>query len=223
MGSRGVGVSMDTVFENRAEAGRRLGERLSAYKDQSVIVLALPRGGVVVAHEVAAMLGAPLDVLVVRKLGAPGRPELGFGAIAPGGIRIVDNAAVTWLGITPEQLEEVTAHEEAELRRRLQQYRGDRPIMDVRGLTLIVVDDGLATGGTARAAIASLRQRGAGRIVLAVPVCALETARAIEDDVDELVCLSMPEDFRAVGHWYDHFDQVPDEQVMSLLNASTDS
>jgi len=210
-----------TMFEDRVEAGRRLGERLQEHKGQPVIVVALPRGGVVVGYEVARALEAPLDVLVARKLGAPGRPELGIGAIAPGGVRVLDQAAVTWLGITPEQLDEVTAREEVEMGRRIRSYRGDRPPLDVRGRTVILVDDGLATGGTARAAIASLRQRGAARIVLAVPVCAPESARAIAEEADEVVCLLTPEDFRAVGYWYQDFAQTTDDEVLALLNAET--
>lgn len=212
---------MGTVFEDRVDAGRRLGERLSAYRDSSATVVALPRGGVVVGYEVACALGAPLDVLVARKLGAPGRPELGIGAVAPGGVRVLDQAAVTWLGITPEQLDEVTAREEVEMDRRIRRYRGDRPALDVKGQTVILVDDGLATGGTARAAIASLKEQGAAKIVLGVPVCAPETAHAIADEVDEVVCLTTPEDFRAVGYWYDDFSQTTDEEVLALLNAET--
>jgi predicted phosphoribosyltransferase len=213
----------EPLFEDRVDAGRQLGARLRDYGSEPVVVLALPRGGVVVGYEVARALHAPMDVLVARKLGAPGRPELGIGAIAPGGVRVLDEPAIVWLRITPEQLEEVTAQETAELGRRMELYHAGRPPVDVRGKIAILVDDGLATGGTARAAIASLKLRQPERIVLAVPVCAPETARAIADEVDDIVCLASPSDFRAVGYWYGDFGQTTDEEVLELLNAERPS
>lgn len=207
-------------FRDRTEAGRRLAERLAEYRGQPVIVVGLPRGGVTVAYEVAQALGAPLDVLVARKLGAPGRPELGVGAIAPGGVRILDRPAIDWLGITDEQIEAVTAQETEELNRRLQKFRGDRPPLEVRDRTVILVDDGLATGVTARAALETLRRQSPARLILAVPVCAPETADAMRSLVDDLVCLACPPSFRAVGYWYEDFAQVSDEEVVRLLDQA---
>jgi putative phosphoribosyl transferase len=184
------------------------------------VVLALPRGGVVVGYEVARALSAPLDVVVARKLGAPGQRELGIGAIAPGGVRIVDEWAVRTLGISQAAIDKVTAEETAEMERRLKHYRGDRPVPDLRDRTAIIVDDGLATGVSARAAIQSVRQQGPARIVLAVPVCASETAAALRAEVDEVVCAEMPADFYAVGLWYENFDQTSDEEVTDLLRRA---
>jgi putative phosphoribosyl transferase len=205
------------IFEDRADAGRVLAEKLLHYSEEDPIVLALPRGGVVVGYEIARALNAPLDVVVVRKLGAPGQEELGIGAIAPGGARVLDEQAVRWLGITESHMQQVIAKETEELDRRLRLYRGNRPLPDVKNRTAILVDDGLATGVTARAAIMSLRRQLPRRLVLAIPVCASDTAERVRAEVDDLVCASVPPYFRAVGLWYRHFDQTTDQEVIELL------
>ncbi len=208
------------VFEDRVDAGRRLGAALTEYAGEDTIVLALPRGGVEVGAEVARMLGAPLDVIVARKIGAPGHPELGIGAVAPGGIRVVDQFAVRYLGVTDEQIDRIAAEEEQEMDRRIRAYRGERPAPDLTGKTVILVDDGLATGVTARAAAEAIRRQQPRRTVLGVPVCAAETAQAMRAIVDEVVCLSTPYDFRAVGLWYRDFSQLEDSQVIDLLRQA---
>jgi putative phosphoribosyl transferase len=186
-------------------------------REEKPIVLALPRGGVPVGYEAARALGAPLDVFLVRKLGVPGQRELGMGAIAPGGVMILNGEVIRLLGITREQVDRVAAEEFAELERRMRAFRGNRPMPEVRGRTVILVDDGLATGVTARAAIRALRELGPKRVVLAVPVCAPETATALRPEVDELVCVQSPDDFLAVGYWYHRFDQTSDNEVVVLL------
>lgn len=207
-------------FHDRQDAGRQLGALLQRYRDENPVVLALPRGGVAVGYEVARVLGAPLDVLVARKIGAPGQPELGIGAVAPGGVRVVDERAVHWLGVSEAELESIAAAETAEMERREARYRDGRPPVDLSGRTAILVDDGLATGVTARAAIAAVRRRGPRRLVLAVPVCAWETTGRIRPLVDELVCAHTPDDFRAVGLWYADFGQLADEDVTRLLERA---
>ncbi len=204
-------------FRDRQDAGRQLARLLERYRDEAPFVLGLPRGGVPVAFEVARALGAPLDVLVARKLGAPQQPELGIGAIAPGGVRIVLSQAAQIPSVTPEYIEQITARETEEMERRLRLYRGERPPPDLHRRTVILVDDGLATGVTARAAIRSARLQGAHRVVLAAPVCALQTARVLMSEVDDLVCAQLPPDLRAISLWYDRFDQVTDEEVIALL------
>ncbi len=183
-------------------------------------MLALPRGGVVTAAEIARVLHAPLDVLVVRKLGASMQPEFGIGAIAPGGIRIVDRASMRLAGMDEDDLERVTREETAELERRERRYRSGRGPLDVRDRTVILVDDGVATGVTARAAIAALRKAGAARIVLAVGVCAPETAERLRAEVDDLVCVLVPAELAAVGLYFDDFRPVGDEEVVALLAKS---
>ena len=207
-------------FEDRQDAGRRLADRLSGYRDERPVVFALPRGGVPVGYEVARALGAPLDVLVARKLGAPGQPEFGIGAVAPGGVRVLNVDVVQRLGIPEDYVERVTRRETEEVERRLEHFRGQRPEPEIRDRTAILVDDGLATGVTARAAIKALRLREPRRLVLAVPVCAAQTARLISDEVDELVCLECPSDLGAIGFWYRDFSQVPDEEVIELLDRA---
>jgi predicted phosphoribosyltransferase len=209
---------MPAVFRDRRDAGRRLAAELSDYADQSdVLVLALPRGGVPVAYEVARALHAQLDVFMVRKLGVPGYEELAMGAIATGGLRVLDQELLRMLDIPPDVIERVTAIETSELERRERQYRGDRPPPDVRGRTVILIDDGLATGSTMRAAIAALKKEGAKRIVVAVPVAPPETCEALRAQVDDVVCAVTPEPFRAVGLWYGDFSQTTDEEVRDLL------
>jgi putative phosphoribosyl transferase len=206
------------LFANRAEAGRALAKRLQKYADRSdTIVLALPRGGVPVAFEVAKALKAPLDILVVRKLGVPGHPEFAMGAIATGDVRILNNELITHLGISSSTLDRVAAEELQELKRRETLYRGQRPAFNVSGRTVILVDDGLATGATMRAAAVTLRKQNPARIIVAVPVGALDTCNDFKADVDETVCLEMPEPFYGVGQWYVDFSQTTDEEVQRLL------
>ncbi|MGE5277522.1 MAG: phosphoribosyltransferase [Acidobacteriota bacterium] len=206
------------IFRNRHDAGRRLARSLSAYAGrQDVVVLALPRGGVPVGFEVAAALGVPLDVFLVRKLGAPGQPELAMGAIASGGARVLDRALVARLGVSAAQVAEVEARELKELERRERAYRGDRPAPPVAGRTVILVDDGVATGASLKAAIAALRGRGPAAIVAAVPVAPSSTRRALEALADEVVCVASPEPFYAVGNFYEDFGETGDEEVRELL------
>lgn len=210
----------DRPFRDRAEAGYWLAERLYYYRDEDPLVLALPRGGVPVGYEISRALGAPLDVFIARKLGAPEQPELGIGAVAQGGTRVLNERIVERLGIPGEYLDLVTRREKTEVERRLILLRGDRPEPRVRDRTVILVDDGLATGVTARAAIVALRERGPRRLILAVPVCAAQTAEVIRPEVDELVSLQTPSDLYAIGLWYEDFEQVSDEEVIELLEAS---
>jgi len=207
-------------FRNREDAGRRLAERLVRYRDERPIVFALPRGGVPVGYQVARALDAPLDVFVARKLGAPGQSEFGIGAVSVGGVRILNEDIVRRLGIPEDYLERVTQRETAEVERRLRHFRGDRPEPTIRGRTVILVDDGLATGVTARAAVAALRQREPRRLILAAPVCAAQTSELLAPEVDELVCLEAPPDLGAIGFWYRDFAQTSDEEVIELLQRS---
>jgi putative phosphoribosyl transferase len=209
---------METIFSNRAEAGQLLAEKLDKYAGrEDVIVLGLPRGGVPVAYEVARRLRVPLDVFIVRKLGVPGFEELALGAIASGGVRVLNEDVVRALPNANELIESVTTRELAELGRREQIYRDGRPAPDISGRTVILVDDGLATGATMRAAVAALRQLGAAKIVVAVPVGAADTCREIEQEVDETVCAMAPEWFQAVGQFYEDFSQTSDDEVRQLL------
>jgi predicted phosphoribosyltransferase len=211
-----------TVFRDRAEAGQRLAGKLSAYAHRpDVIVLALPRGGVPVAYEVAKTLGAPLDVFVVRKLGVPGHEEFAMGAIATGGVRVLNEEVVKGLGIPPYVIDAVTAQQQQELARRERLYRGDRAAPDLRGLTVILVDDGLATGATMYAAVQALRQQGAGRVVVGVPIAPPDTCDQLREVVDDIVCAVTPEPFHAVGLWYEDFSQTTDDEVRDLLARST--
>src|SRR5918997_6710399 len=204
-------------FRDRGDAGRGLAGRLSRFSDERPVVFALPRGGVPVGYEISRSLEVPLDVFVARKLGAPGQPEFGIGAVSIGGVRILNEDIVRRLGIPEDYLERVTQRETAEVERRLGHFRGDRPEPDVRGRTVILVDDGLATGVTARAAIEALRRRQPRRLVLAAPVCAAQTAEMLAPEVDELVCLESPPDLGAIGFSYRDFEQTPDEEVIDLL------
>jgi predicted phosphoribosyltransferase len=205
-------------FRDRRDAGRQLAQRLLAYADvPGVRVLALPRGGVPVAYEVAFALRAPLDIFLVRKLGVPGQRELAMGAIATGGVRILNEDVVQALGIPEEIIATITAEEQPELERRERRYRGDRPALDLRGRTVIIIDDGLATGSTMRAAVAAVRRQQPARIVVAVPVAAPSTYEALQIEVDELVCVFTPEPFHAVGLWYEDFSQTTDEEIQDLL------
>lgn len=208
-------------FQDRSDAGRRLAAELASFANlPGVRVLALPRGGVPVAFEIAQALRAPLDVWVVRKLGVPGIPELALGAIAPGGIQLISPDIARRLGIPPEQIEAIAARERFELDRREQAYRGNRPPVRVRGETVILVDDGLATGATMRAALASLRVLEPARILVAVPVAAASLAAQIAGEIDQLVCLWTPIDLDSVGQWYEDFSQTSDAEVCELLNLA---
>lgn len=205
-------------FRDRREAGRVLAQALARYANRpDVLVLALPRGGVPVAYEVARALGAPLDVFLVRKLGIPGHEELAMGAVATGGVRVLNDQVVRGLGIPERIIDAVAERERQELARRERLYRGDRPPPDVRGRTVILVDDGLATGSTMMAAIKALRQQEPASIVVAVPTASAETCEALRDDAEEVVCATTPEPFYAVGLWYDDFSQTTDEEVRELL------
>jgi predicted phosphoribosyltransferase len=205
-------------FRNRADAGRQLADKLAAYADRpDVLVLALPRGGVPVGYEVARALGAPLDVFLVRKLGVPGYEELAMGAVATGDVRVLNDEIVRGLGISGHQIDAVVARELSELGRRERLYRGGRPPPDVVGRTVILVDDGLATGATMRAAVEALRQQQPARIVVAVPTASPDTCEALKAEAYDVVCAMTPEPFFAVGHWYDDFTQTTDEEVRELL------
>src|SRR5712664_2335205 len=211
-------------FRDRREAGRRLAAKLAAYANRpDVIVLALPRGGVPVAYEVARALSAPLDVFIVRKLGVPGFEELAVGAIASGGVRVLNEEVARALPNADEIIESVTAKETAELQRREESYRDGRPAPELRDKTVILIDDGLATGATMRAAVKALRQRGAAKIVVAVPVGPPDTCREFEDEADEVICASAPEFFQAVGQYYEDFSQTSDEEVRELLARAAES
>jgi putative phosphoribosyl transferase len=206
------------LFRDRADAGRKLAARLRPYAGRDdVLVLGLPRGGIPIAYEVARALGAPLDVFVVRKLGVPGQEELAMGAIATGGVRVVNRDVVDALHIPPDVLDRVAAQELRELERRERSYRGDRPEPHVAGKTVILVDDGLATGSTMRAAVAALRAQDPARVMVAVPVAAPSTCEELRREVDDIVCLATPEPFLAVGRFYDDFSQTTDEEVRELL------
>jgi putative phosphoribosyl transferase len=213
-----IGGTVRPYFLDRYDAGRRLAAALSRYADQTdVLILALPRGGVPVAYEVARALHAPLDLFLVRKLGFPGHPELAMGAIATGGVRILDEELIRMYGVPAEMIEQVTAAEQRELQRRERLYRDDRPPPDVKDRTVILIDDGLATGSTMRAAVEALREEGAKKIVVAVPVAPPETCEALRAEVDDIICAVTPEPFRAVGVWYADFSETGDDEVREIL------
>jgi predicted phosphoribosyltransferase len=206
------------AFDDRKAAGRELAGRLRKHAGRDdVIVLALPRGGVPVAYEVAEALGAPLDLFLVRKLGTPGHRELAMGAIASGGVRVLNSEVVRWYGITPAAIDAVAQEEQRELERREEAYREGRSPVPLKGRVVMLVDDGLATGSTMRAAVQAVRQLGPSRIVVAVPVGAPETCEELSEIADEVVCARMPRPFSAVGQWYLNFDQTTDDEVRELL------
>ncbi len=212
---------MKLPIEDRMTAGRALGRALKAYADRDdVIVLALPRGGVPVAYEVARALGASLDLMLVRKLGTPGQRELAMGAIATGGALVLNEDIIRSLAISRETINRVAIEEQKELERRQLAYRGDHPLPNLEGLCVILVDDGLATGATMRAAISALRQYHPVRVVVAVPVAPVETVERLEKEVDQVVCLETPEPFMAIGKWYQAFPQVSDAEVKQLLSRA---
>lgn len=214
----GLGVSM--TFLDRRDAGRQLAAKLQSYSGEDVLVLALPRGGVPVGYEVSRALHAALDVFVVRKLGVPGHRELAMGAIASGGVQVLNAEVIEALRILPAAVDAVAATEREELERQERAYRGDTPVPKVSGRTVIVVDDGLATGSTMRAAVRALRKAHPKHIVVAVPVAAAETARSMRQEA-ELVCLSEPSEFYAVSMWYEDFSQTTDEEVRNLLESAS--
>jgi predicted phosphoribosyltransferase len=211
----------DEVFADRREAGRALATHLLPFTQRDdVVVLALPRGGVPVAYEVAAALGAPLDIFLVRKLGVPQQPELAMGAIASGGVRTLNPEVVDWFHIPPDVVERVTRAEELELARREAAYREGRPLVPVAGRRVFLVDDGLATGSSMRAAVKALRRLGPARIIVAVPVGPSDACTADALGADDVVCLRTPASFSAVGYWYSDFSQTTDDEVVALLRAS---
>jgi predicted phosphoribosyltransferase len=206
------------IFRDRADAGRALAQRLTAYANRpDVLVLALPRGGVPVGYEVARALNVPLDVFLVRKLGVPGQEELAMGAIATGGVRVLNEDVVNTLQIPEDVIESVSESQWREMERRERAYRDDRPLLVMGGRTILLIDDGLATGSSMRAAIAALRRQGPARIIVAVPVASAHTAEELREEVDDVVCVQTPEPFYAVGSWYEDFSQTNDAEVHALL------
>lgn len=212
---------MAMVFENRIDAGRKLAQRLAGYAGRpDVLVLALPRGGVPVAYEVAEALGAPMDVFLVRKLGVPGNEEYAMGAIATGGVRVINEYVLRQMGVSEQSLAAVAAREQRELERRESLYRGAEPEPDVQGKTVILVDDGLATGATMRAAVLAVRVKSPGKVVVAVPTGSAEACQILEGHADEVICLDAPVHFGGVGAWYRDFSQTSDQEVMELLGRA---
>jgi predicted phosphoribosyltransferase len=213
----GAGM-VDGRFEGRRQAGRALADKLLHYRDvPDVVVLGLPRGGVPVAFEVAKALHAPLDVFVVRKLGVPAYPEMAMGAVATGGVRVLNPRVIAELSISEETIERVAAKEREEVERRERDYRGERPPPEIEGATVILVDDGLATGATMRAAVQSVRLQGPKEVVVAAPAGAGKTCRTLRQEADEVICLIETDHFFAVGQWYRDFEQLTDEEVQRLL------
>jgi len=209
------------IYRDRVDAGKQLAKRLTDFAGRNdVLVLALPRGGVPVAYEVAKALQVPMDIFLVRKLGVPGHEELAMGAISTGGVRVLNDDIVSYLRIPRDVIDAVAAGELKELERREREYRGDRPEPDVRGKTVILIDDGLATGSTMRAAAAALRQQNPTRIIVAVPVSAPQTCDEYRMGVDEIICARTPEPFFGVGMWYEDFSQTTDDEVRDLLGKA---
>ncbi len=209
------------IFDDRVDAGRQLAAKLGAYAGRKdVIVLGIPRGGVPVAFEVARALKAPLDIFLSRKLGVPGQEELAFGALATGGVRVLDRDLIAQVGISEREIDQIAASVKKELERRARVYRGLRPALNVKGKTVLLVDDGIATGSSMLAAINALRQMEPARLVVAVPVAPYDTCKRLRSVVDELVCVDTPETFYAIGQFYGDFSQVRDEEVTELIRRA---
>ncbi len=210
------------LFKDRIDAGQKLAKKLASYVGRKdLIVLALPRGGVPVGFEVAKALNAPLDVFLVRKLGVPGQEELAMGAIASGGVRVLNEDLIRMLSISDKVIDKIAAKEQQELERRERAYRGNRPKLDVSNLTVILVDDGLATGASMRAAVSAIRVQKPAYIIVAVPTAAPDTCKAFEGEVDKIVCATTPQPFYAVGVWYEDFTQTTDEEVYDFLKQAS--
>ncbi len=213
---------MTSRFRDRTDAGQQLAQQLKAYANRAdVLVLALPRGGVPVAYEIARALNLTLDICLVRKLGEPGNKESAIGAISADGVRVINNQAIRYLGITKQELDAITNDELQELRRREQVYRGDRSVVTVYDRIVILVDDGLATGATMRAAVMWVRSQQPRQLIVTAPIAAMEAYKQIKPQVDRLICLSVPSHLYAIGLWYNNFEQVTDKQVCTLLNRAT--
>lgn len=208
------------LYKDRKDAGQKLAEKLTKYSKDKPIIVALPRGGVVLGYEVAKKLKAPLDIIVARKLGAPFHPEFGIGAIAPNGVHILNIDLIRSLGVTEHELEKIIERETREMERRLELYRKDSPPLDLNNKTVILIDDGLATGVSTRAAVVSIKQMEPRKIILAVPVSPPDTADQFRKEVDEFICLSEPAGFYAVGAYYENFDQTTDDEVLDLLEKA---
>jgi putative phosphoribosyl transferase len=208
------------IFQNREAAGQKLAEVLIPHAEEKPIILGMPRGGVVLAYEVAKVLKAPLDVIVTRKIGAPSQPEYAIGAIAPGDIHIFNVEAISSLGIDKVELNNLVMHEQKEMERRIKLYRGDRPPFDLKDRVVIIVDDGVATGQTALVAVRAVRKMQPSKIIFASGVCARDAAVTLHQEADEVICLSIPEMFRAVGEWYQNFGQTTDAEVLQLLKLA---
>lgn len=204
------------LFEDRKEAGRKLAKRLEKYRKEKPVILALPRGGVPVGYEIAKTFKLPFDVIIVRKIGSPNQPELGIGAVAEGNVEILDKKAIKLLGLNKDAISEIIAREKNEIERRKKIYRENKPLINIKSKTVILVDDGLATGITAKAAILAIKKLKPKKIIFASPVCAFDSLKNIEN-VDEIQCILTPHEFNAVGSWYKNFDQVTDEEVKNLL------
>jgi len=203
------------IFENRADAGRKLAEKLSGYKTENSVIFALPRGGIPVGREIAKKLKSPLKILVVRKLGAPLNPEFAIGAIAPGKIRILDQETIDYLKISAEEIAEIEGKERQELKRRVKKYHSRNCLQNIKNKTVILVDDGIATGMTMKAAVTAVLVKNPKKLIITVPVCAREAAEELKNLADGFVCLSTPENFSAVGEWYQNFPQLTDEETMA--------
>lgn len=214
---------MSISFYNRTEAGKQLADKLNAFKNrQDVLVLALPRGGVPVAFEIATKLNLPLNLCLVRKLGVPHHPELAMGAIASDGVRILNQDIVNWLNISPSVIEQVAQKEEKELQRRDRAYRGNKPYPEIRHQTVILVDDGIATGSTIKAAISAIKSKNPQQIILAVPVVSASACQMLGSEVEQIICLEMPRNLRSISLWYDDFSQTSDQEVCDLLARTTE-
>lgn len=213
-------LTYSKLFKNREQAGKRLAELLKKYAPQKPIVLALPRGGVPVGFEIAKVLKAPLDVIVTRKLGAPGNKELGVGSIGEGDTKILDPQMLSLVGLSQKDLEDTITQEKNELARRVRLYRNNKPLPDLKNKTVILVDDGLATGVTAKAAIAAIKKHQPEKVILAAPVCPDDTYRQLSLLTDGFVCLKVPKDVYAIGYWYENFEQVSDKEVLKLLKQA---